>query len=81
MISIISAQVWSKKLDCLSLKKKDLIFKKQKYIFCPKFLCIKIGKTEFSLLITGSENSSKYQRIHTEKSRFHCFCKYYNVTL
>ena len=28
------------------------------------FFSIEIGKTEFSFLINGSDNSSKYQRIH-----------------
>ena len=44
------------------LEKKDLIFKRQ--IFRSKFFSIKIGKTEFSFLINGPDNSSKYQRIH-----------------
>ena len=64
MISVISVQVLSKKLDFPPLKKTDLIFKKQKKDFCSKFFSVKIGKTEFSFLINGSNNSSKYQRIH-----------------
>ena len=52
-----------RKLDSPSLKKIDLIFKRRKYIFCSKFFSIKIGKTEFSFLINGSDNSGKYQRI------------------
>ena len=51
------------------LKKIDLIFKGQKYIFCLKFFSIQIGKTEFSFLINGSDNSSKYQRIHFNEFR------------
>ena len=63
MISVISVQVYSKKLN-FPVKKIDLIFKRQKYIFCSKFFSIKIGKTEFSFLINGSDNLSKYQRVY-----------------
>ena len=31
------------------------------------FFSIKIGKTEFSFLINGSDNSSKYQRIYFDE--------------
>ena len=67
MISVISVQVWSKKLDLPSLTKIDLIFKRQKKIYGSKFFSIKIGKTELSFVINGSDNSSKYQRIHFDK--------------
>ena len=39
-------------------------FQETKVIFCSKFFSIKIGKTEFSFIMNGSENSSKYPRIY-----------------
>ena len=47
VISVISIQVLSKKMD-FPLKKMDLTFKGQKYIFYLEFLSIEIGETEFS---------------------------------
>ena len=44
------------------LNKIDL--QETKVNFCSKFFSIKIGEVEFSFLINGSNNSSKYQRIH-----------------
>ena len=57
MISVISIQVYLQKLD-FPLKKYTL-FSRDK----SKFFSSEIGKTEFSFLINGSDNSSKYQRI------------------
>ena len=37
-------------------KKNIPYFQEPKYIFCSKFFSIKIGKTEFSFLINGSDN-------------------------
>ena len=45
-------------------KKNRSHFQETKVVFCSKFFCIKIGKTEFSFLINGSDSSSKYRRIH-----------------
>ena len=48
-------------------KKIKRIFKGQKKFCSSKFLPIKIDKTELSFLKNGSDNSSKCQRIHSNK--------------
>ena len=63
IISIISVQV-IEQIGFPLLKKIDFIFKRLKQIFCSKIFFIKIGNNEFSFLINGFDNSSKYQRIH-----------------
>ena len=48
----------------------DLIFKRHKYIFFQNFSLL-IGKNEFSFLRNGSDDSSKYQRVHLTFNEFH----------
>ena len=51
------------KLDFPSLKKRTH-FQGAKVIFCSKIFSNKIGRTKFSFLKNGSNNSSEYQRIN-----------------
>ena len=62
MILVIFVQVNRK--NFIFLKKKETSFSRDKSKFFVQFFCIEIGKTEFLFSINGSENSSKYQRIH-----------------